>query len=109
MASTSTFELMQQSLDSFTAQVVKSESLGFRSRLALQNVSQKLNLALETPGDTFQQVAWLVSLFFLTRSQIRLLSFPATLEIYKPLLCPDTFVKHLSLFNIASSIKLSSC
>ncbi|MCJ1374393.1 hypothetical protein MMC20_005625 [Loxospora ochrophaea] len=59
MASTSTFELMQQSLDSFTAQVVKSESLGFRSRLALQNVSQKLNLALETPGDTFQQVAWL--------------------------------------------------
>ena len=39
-----------------------TDSIDPQSRQALQKATQKLSLALETPGDTFQRIAFLVKL-----------------------------------------------
>ena len=64
---------IEQSLTALTARVSGTASLDAHTRQALQKATQKLSLALETPGDTFQRIAFLVKILF---SVTLLCSFP---------------------------------
>ena len=51
---------LEQSLTLWATRLVHSDLLDVYTRKALQKASQKLSLALETPGDTFERIAFLV-------------------------------------------------
>jgi hypothetical protein len=53
---------VEQSLNALATRVADSDSLDLQTRRAVQKAAQKLINTVETPGDTFQRIAFLVKL-----------------------------------------------
>lgn len=53
---------IERSLNALAARVAGDDSLDLQTRQAVQKAAQKLIDTVETPGDTFQRIAFLVKL-----------------------------------------------
>ncbi len=62
MDTNSDLKSVEQSLITLTTRLSDDESINDQTRRALQKAAQKLCIALETPADTLQRIAFLVKL-----------------------------------------------